>query len=220
MWVVYALLCAFSLATSDALAKRLLQSGDERWVAWMRLVLAVPFLLPFLFFTPVPRLDQAFWLATFAALPLEIAAILLYFRAIKISPLSLTIPFLALSPVFLLLIGYVGLGEVPGQRQGFGVLLIAAGAYLLNVHASKEGPLGPLKAVFREKGSLLMVAVALIFSITSTLGKLAVNHSGPLFFGPFYFIILSIIFAPFALLGRKSPIPRWDWRYLGLGAAY
>lgn len=220
MWVIYALLCAFSLATSDALAKRILETEDERWVAWLRITLAVPFLIPFLFFAPVPTLDRTFWVATFSALPLEITSILLYIRAIKISPLSLTIPFLALTPVFLLLIGYVILGEMPGPRQGVGVLLIALGAYLLNVHASKDGPLGPLKAVFREKGSLLMVAVALIFSITSTLGKLAVDHSGPVFFAAVYFTLVAVAFTPFVLGRKDRPRPRWRPGLLGVGLFY
>lgn len=220
MWIIYALICAFFLATSDALAKRILETEDERWVAWIRIALAVPFLLPFLFFTSVPALDRTFWIATFAALPLEILAILLYIRAIKVSPLSLTIPFLAFTPLFLVAVAYLVLGERPGTRQLVGILCIVAGGYLLNVRATKEGVLGPIRAVTREKGSLLMLLVALIFSITSTLGKLAINHSGPVFFGAIYFTLVTVAFSPFVLAGKDRPRPRWRWGLLGVGLSY
>lgn len=220
MWIVYALICAFFLATSDALAKRILETEDERWVAWVRIALAVPFLLPFLFFTPVPTLDRTFWIATFAALPLEILAILLYIRAIKISPLSLTIPFLAFTPIFLVVVAFLVLGERPGPRQLSGILCIVAGGYLLNANATKEGVLGPVRAVMREKGSLLMLLVALLFSVTSTLGKLAVSHSGPVFFAAVYFSLVTVAFTPFVLAGKDRPRPRWRWGLLGVGLSY
>lgn len=220
MWVIYALLCALFLATSDALAKRILETEDERWVAWIRISLAAPFLLPFLFFTPVPALDRTFWIATAAALPLEILAILLYIRAIKISPLSVTVPFLAFTPIFLVVVAYLVLGERPGSRQLLGIICIVAGGYLLNVRASKEGLLGPVRAVFREKGSVLMLLVALIYSVTSTLGKLAINHSGPVFFGAIYFTLVTVAFSPFVLAGNGRPRPRWRWGLLGVGLFY
>jgi len=50
-----------------------------------------------------------------------------------------------------------------------------------------------------------MIAVALLYSITSSLGKMAITHSSPLFFGASYFIALNIAFLPIALLkGRGS----------------
>jgi uncharacterized membrane protein len=57
-----------------------------------------------------------------------------------------------------------------------------------------------------------MLMVAFIFSITSSLGKLAINHSSPLFFGTTYFIVLALIYTPFGLPGmRRSPLSRAGW---------
>jgi uncharacterized membrane protein len=70
--------------------------------------------------------------------PLEIAAIILYVKAIKLSPLSLTIPFLAVSPVFIILIAFILLGEFPDRSGLLGILLIVIGAYLLNIKTTKE----------------------------------------------------------------------------------
>ena len=79
------------------------------------------------------------------------------------------------------------------DRSGMaGILLIVVGAYFLNASASRYGLLGPIKAIFKEPGSVLMIAVAFLYSITSTLGKVAVQHSDPVFFGFLYPLILTV----------------------------
>ena len=187
MWIIYSLLTAFSLATSDALTKRALVSRDEYFVAWTRLLFALPVLVPILFFIEIPSLDRTFWIATLSALPLEIAALILYTKALKVSPLSLTMPFLALTPLFLIIMAYVIVGESVSIYGGIGIMLVALGSYTLNLHKMKYALLEPVKAIFREKGSVMIILVAFIFSITASLGKIAIDHSSPLFFGSFYF---------------------------------
>ncbi|HLK69342.1 MAG TPA: hypothetical protein VKU19_38190 [Bryobacteraceae bacterium] len=48
----------------------------------------------------------------------------LYFRALQVSPLSLCVPFLSFTPVFLIPSGFVVLGELPPAVKLLGVLLI------------------------------------------------------------------------------------------------
>ncbi|UCH81068.1 MAG: EamA family transporter [Nitrospiraceae bacterium] len=199
MWVFYSLLTAFSLATSDTLTKRMLASRDEYYVAWARLVFCLPPLALSFLFIEIPSLDRTFWAATFCALPLEILAIILYTKALKVSPISLTVPFLALTPLFLIGISYIVLGERVSLYGGIGILLMAAGSYALNLHKISRDLVAPFKAIFREKGSLLMIAVAFIYSFTSSLGKLAIEHSSPVFFGSFYFVLVVLFFTPVAI---------------------
>jgi uncharacterized membrane protein len=182
-WLFLALLSAFSLSTADALSKRALRSTDgggagstdDFVIVWVREGYALPFLVLALVFIPVPRLDGTFWLTLVVLLPLEIIALVLYVKAIRLSPLSLSIPFMAFSPVFIIFIAFFVLGEWPDRSGAAGILLIALGAYFLNASASRYGPLGPVKAIFKEPGSVLMIAVAFIYSITSTLGKVALT---------------------------------------------
>jgi drug/metabolite transporter (DMT)-like permease len=56
--------------------------------------------------------------------------------------------------------------------------------------------MAPIKAVAKERGAVYMILVALIYSITSSLGKLAVTHSSPAFFGAAYFAAISICLLP------------------------
>jgi drug/metabolite transporter (DMT)-like permease len=206
LWIIYSLLTALSLATSDALTKRALASGDEYFIAWARILFALPLLLTGLCFVEIPSLDRTFWLATFCALPLEIVAIILYTRALKVSPITLTMPFLALTPVFLIVTSYLIVGERVSAYGGIGIAIMAIGGYTLQFHKMQHSLIEPFKAIFREKGSVLIIIVAFIFSITASLGKLAIEHSSPVFFGGFYFVLVFIAFTPVVFLKSRQPI--------------
>ncbi len=206
MWIIYALLTALLFATSDALTKRALASRDEYFVAWIRLIFALPVLLVSFILIDMPPLDKTFWLATLIALPLEIIAIILYTKALKVSPISLTMPFLALTPLFLVFTAYLLLDEKVSFQGGIGIFLIAIGSYTLNIHKVWLTLLEPIKAIFKERGSIMIIIVAFIFSITSSLGKMAIEHSSPIFFGCVYFILVTLLFTPIALGKNKGKI--------------
>lgn len=194
-WFVYAFVCALSLATADALSKKALDgNSDPSIVAWIRTGYALPFMALLIPFIEKPELDSVFYAATLMAVPLDIIALLLYMKAIKLSPLSLTLPFLSLTPVFLIGTSYIILGEKPDRSGLIGIVLVVIGAYLLNVHTISKGLLEPFKAIVKEKGSVLMVIVAFVFSIGACVGKIAVQHSDPLFFSVVYSFLLTFIF--------------------------
>jgi len=201
-WFVYAFICALSVATADAFSKRALRDNDQYLVAWVRVMYAVPVMVFVIPFVDIPELDTVFYVITSVLLPLDIVALLLYLRAIQVSPLSLTLPFLSLTPVFLIGTSYLMLGEVPDKTGFVGILLVAAGAYCLNIHVVKQGILEPFRTIGKERGSVLMIMVALLFSITSNLGKIAVQHSSPIFFSTFYLFLLS--FSLFLIVRFKS----------------
>ena len=125
-WVILSLTSAFFLATSDALTKRAVQDQNEYIVALFRLLFTLPVLVITLLLVPWPKLDEVFYLAFFIALPFELITIILYIKALKLSPLSLTMPFLALTPVFLIAVSFVVLGEKVSFMGGSGIFLIAA----------------------------------------------------------------------------------------------
>ncbi len=203
-WVSLSLASAFFLATSDALAKRAVQNENEYLVAWFRLLFTLPALVITILLVPFPKLDRDFYLSFFIALPVELVTIILYIKALKLSPLSLSVPFLALTPVFLVSVSYLVLGEKVSLSGSVGILLIATGGYILNIDKHRKGCFEPIRLIFREKGAMLMIGVALLYSVTSSLGKVAIMHSSPLFFGASYFIALNIAFAPIALWKRRN----------------
>lgn len=202
-WPILAVISAVCIATIDALTKRTLSHLTVFEMAASRLSFGLPFFLILLFFTPIPDLDRTFYLTLCAALPVEIIAFFLYMRAIQASPLSLTIPFLAFTPVFLILTGWLILGEQLSARGIVGIIFVVLGSYVLNLQEFKNGFWGPLCAIKREKGSGLMLIVAFLYSLTSAAGKKAIQHSGALFFGSFYFLILGLL-VPGGLLAAQK----------------
>jgi drug/metabolite transporter (DMT)-like permease len=221
LWFILSLLCALSWSAADALSKRALRDHSLQSVFWARWAYAIPFLLPVFFALPRPPLDPLFWIILGLSVPFEIAAGLLYLRALQLSPMSLTIPLLAWTPVFTALVSYVVLGEVPGSIGALGIALVGVGSYLLSWQGG-GGLLDPIRALGRERGSLLMLGVAAIFSVTSSLGKIGVQHSSPVTFGFFYALLTTAAFTVLVLvregkgaLGAGRP-RRW---LLAVGAA-
>ena len=121
-------------------------------------------------------------------------AVLLYYRAIQVSPLSLTIPFLAFTPVFLLLTGKVMLGEIPPLLKSEGVVFVVLGSVLMHRQAFGAGIFEPFKAVLRERGSRYMLAVSFILSLTNPLDKKLVLMSDAVFYAWAYAIMLLLFF--------------------------
>ncbi len=199
---------ALATATGDMVLKARFSRLSAAGMAVVRSVAPVPFLLPYLLFRPWPATDHIFWQTLAILLPFEVLALILYMEALRSSPLSLSVPFLAFTPVFIILTGWTILGEKVTTTGLLGILLTVTGAYCLHLKAGRKQWSAPFKAIIRERGSRLMLAVAAIYSLTSVLGKRAILHSEPFFFACFYF----------CLLGLVVPTSVFMARHIGLGS--
>ncbi len=125
-----------------------------------------------------------YWLPGLGSALLNLVANLAFLEAVRIAPLSLTIPVLSLTPVFTTLLAIPMLGEVPSTRQLAGVTLVVVGVLWLNLGVAEAASPGSLlRSLWREKGSQLMVVTALFWSLAMPLDKLALAASGPPFHG-------------------------------------
>lgn len=206
LWLILTVLSAFFLGTSDALTKKAVAGHNEYLVTWLKLLPSLPlFLLP-LILMPKPVVKPEFYPCIMAALPLETLTIFLYTKALKVSPLNLTLPFLSLTPLLLMVIPFLLLGERITPFGAAGIVLIAAGSYLLNLRRGEGDALAPLRALVKEKGSRYMILIAAIYSITSTLGKRAIAASSPVFFASVYLPLLVLAITPIALYKGKGEL--------------
>lgn len=126
----------------------------------------------------------------------------LYFRALQISPLSMCIPFLAFTPVFLIPTTYVILGQKPQAIKLLGVALIVIGSLVMHRQLFAVGWLAPVKAVIEYKGSRYMLMVAFLFSLTNPLDAKLVAMSDVYVEACAYGIGLSISFFLLARMQR------------------
>ncbi|MGD2117585.1 MAG: DMT family transporter [Chromatiales bacterium] len=214
-WLPITLLCAFMLASSDAVVKKYLSQIDVRSLIVVRLGLAGLLMLPIGLTLPWPALTANFWLWMLLLVPLEITAMLLYVTAIRDYPLSLTLPYLAFTPAFAAINAWLILDEHISLYGLSGMLLIIIGAWLLNIPENRQHTarraLDPLRAIARNRGSRLMLTAALIYSISAVGSKSAMTGIAPLQFGAFYFGTIGMV--ALLLFGRGSLQPiRQHWR--------
>jgi len=191
-WFTFALLTALSVALHDTWVKKWFSHLSAYEMFAFPLLYSLPLILISLLFIDVPPLDRMFYIAFFISLPFNAVPFFMYIKAIQISPLSLTVPYLAFTPVFMIGTGFLMLDEVPDIWGFVGIAAVCIGSYVLNINPKNRSFAEPLKAVFRETGSWMMLIVSFIFSISAVLGKLAILHSSVMFFQMSFFAVLNI----------------------------
>ena len=80
-WFVITLICAFSLAVSDAMAKKHLGNYSTWQMLIIRFTIPGILLIPILFFYPLSEVPSEFWLWLIVLMPLELIAMAFYMVA-------------------------------------------------------------------------------------------------------------------------------------------
>src|SRR5262245_12786896 len=103
MWFLLSLGSAVMAGASDAVAKKTLQSNRFETVALAKPGWGSLFMLPIFLLAAPPHDPRSFWIGVAIALPMELVAALAFNKSVQLSPLSLSVPYLAFTPVFLLI---------------------------------------------------------------------------------------------------------------------
>ena len=213
LWLILSLLTALAVASQDAWVKKHFSHLTAYDMVAFPSLFGLPLFAVALPFVPVPPLDATFYWYFLISLPLNFFPFFLYMKAIRVSPLSLTLPYLAFTPAFMIATGHVFLGEMPNWWGLAGIVITCIGGYVLNLEPGRHSLLAPIKAVFKETGSWLMLIVALIFSFSAAIGKKCILHSSPLFFTMTFFTVLSFLAVLMLLVLGKVRLQtfRDDW---------
>ena len=224
-WFWLALCCALLTACCDAVSKRIVRTNDE-WVAGTVLVgIACLLLTPVFLAQDLKPVSFDFILLLAVALPLEILAYYLFLSAIRSGPLSLTVPLLAFTPVLTILSSALIVGERISSTGAVGIGLVTVGAYLLNGDLARSGLLDPLRALVSHAGSRRMLAVAVVWAVTSALGKKGVLMYGAIPFGTVltYGVLVGFAAISFVRMQREPKRGRFDrklWGFYLLGGLF
>jgi drug/metabolite transporter (DMT)-like permease len=166
---------AFCWAALDVVRKALADEASPTALAIVLLIGQVPFLFLWALADQTWVAQDAYWMPAIASMAMNALANVLFMRSLQLSPMSRTVPFLALSPVFGALVAIPLLREVPGLLHLAGISFVVFGALVLNSDLSESW----WRSVFREKGAPHMIAVALLWSGSVALDKLALPHASP-----------------------------------------
>ena len=216
LWLSLSLITALAVAARDVSVKSF-RDLEPMEIAGIELFWSLPLLMLGLIIIPIPELDETFWWNFAISFPLNGLAYIIYLYAIKMSPLSLSVPFLAFTPVFMIITAPLILDESVNLWGGTGISLIVFGGYVLNINHLTENIWQPFISFSKEKGAWLMMIVALLFAFAAVVGKKAIIHSSPLFFSFLFFVIFNLLIISGLLFRNGESKARFILRRPGKG---
>jgi len=183
----YALVSAFAWTGLDATRKALTSRLSTAAIVLVFATGQVPIFAAWAWWSGGALRDPAAYAPAGAVvLVLNLVANVLFVVAVRVSPFTVTVPFLSFSPVFTAAVARPLLGEVPTALQLLGVGLVVVGALGVNLTPmdpaeATPGPISGLRrllgAFLQERGSALMVIVALLWSGSGVADKIATRHA-------------------------------------------
>ncbi len=188
-WAIYALMAAIAAAVSSIINKKILSHEHAiEFTASRGLILLMLclFLIPFVNF----ELSWEIYLAVYFVSVLISAGMISFMKSIRHSEVSSIVPLMNISPLFLLAISYLVLGETVSTRQCVGVFILLLGTYVLEIGVTNKGFIEPIKEFLKSKAIRYIVFSMIIFSITATFDKLIVSNYTPFM----TYLFLTMIF--------------------------
>ena len=203
-------LLAFGTAVSEALkditSKYNLHHIDEYTAAFAMHLVQSLLLFPLIFYFGIETMSSRFLWALLCGSLLQLGVILLYFKAIKRSELSVTVPLITLTPLFMLLTSPIMIGEFPSLLGIGGILLIVAGTYISNLSEEKKNFFAPFVSLVKNQGSRYMLLVAFIWSTTANIDKIGVEETSPIYWAFAKDFVILIYLVPILVWKSKKPL--------------
>ncbi len=173
--ILFGLGAALCWAGLDVVRKALAGKATPSAIAVFLLVGQLPFLGAWAVWDQTWVIDAQYWVPAVISMAMNALANVFFMRSLELSPLSRTVPFLSLAPVFAALAGIPLLGELPGVSQWAGILLVVAGALVLNSDLSDSW----LRSLAHERGARYMMAVAVLWATSIGFDKQALHYASP-----------------------------------------
>ena len=204
LWVILAIIGAIANAAYFIILKNHITDRDPRILTSLGLFISVILLLAISAAKGFPVIGPDYYGAIVISGILNIVGLSLIFRALESSDLSLSMPMLSFTPVFLIGTSYLLLHEVPSVAGIFGICVIVSGSYVLNISAEHEHFLDPVRSMVQNRGSWYMLIVAFLFAASINYDKIAMLNSDPVFGMAFTLLIISGAFAVIIVIFGKS----------------
>ncbi len=174
MWIVYAFGSALFAGLTAILAKCGIRKTDSTVATAIRTIIVLFFSWFMVFLTgsqsQLSMIDRTTWLFLVLSGLATGASWLCYFRALQIGDINKVVPIDKSSTVLTIILAFVFLGERISLPKAIGIVLIAAGTFLMIEKKESSG-------VQTHGKSWLLYAVgsAVFASLTSILGKIGIS---------------------------------------------
>jgi len=180
--------------------KKFLRTIDPDILAAAGFLGASVFVLALSFARGIPALGPLFLPAVLATSALNIIATLLTFRALQSTDISLAIPMISFTPIFLVGTSALILHEVPSAAGIAGIIIIVAGSYILNTTGEHTRITDPFRAMAAHPGVPAMLGVAFLYAVAVNFDKMAVENSDIVFGAGITCLLLGSAFVLIAFL--------------------
>jgi len=188
--------------------KKFLQSVEPDLLAGTGFLFTSAFLLAIALVRGIPVLGPDFFVAVGATCAINVLGTTLAFRALKSTDISLAVPMLSFTPLFLLLTAALMLHEIPSLIGIAGILIIVFGSYVLNTAAEHERLLDPFRAMVSHPGIFSMLFVSFLYAISIGFDKMVVLNSDTVFGSGVVFLILGSAFLSIFLVKRWTKMKK------------
>ncbi|MGI9028106.1 MAG: DMT family transporter [Candidatus Saccharimonadales bacterium] len=197
IWIWLGLAGAIALGVTEYLTKRAYNHFDSWALAWFRNIFAIPVFATLLLSQGLPDVQSDFWKLLLIAAPLELVIGITFFIAIKLTPLSLVLPFTTFSTLFIIIGAFLINGESLKPIYLLSFVLILLGAYFIQEKRSINWR--QLHTQKSELGIALMIFTTMLFGISVPLGERMVAASSPFFYLTVNFSIFVLLLTPIFL---------------------
>jgi len=150
----------------------------------------------------IPVIGPGFLLAVTGTVCINTVCTTLVFRALKSTDISLAVPMLSFTPLFLIVTAAVMLHEIPSALGIAGILVLVAGSYVLNTARGHTSILDPFRSMLSHPGIFSMLVVSFFYAISLGFDKMVVLNSDTVFGSGVVFFFLGSAFAGIFSLKR------------------
>jgi uncharacterized membrane protein len=184
----------------------LLKRSDHQVVFYLHIHLVFTVLFSFLLFVfPVTKISSAGWVFIMLSALSHFLYQVFLCRTYELGDISLTYPVIRSSPIFVALLGFIFLKELPSPLAMAGIILIITGTHVLNLERfTLRGLFKPLR---RENRRPMIAALftALFSAVYSAVDKKGVLEINPVLFFYLFFAISGLMFAGYVFyLGQSG----------------
>jgi len=200
--------------------KRIGHALDENINVWGRFTFLLPFTGATTLWFGIPELKEGFWLWCLLFGISQNIATLCLSRALSRSDFSLVTTLWKLSILFLMIWGFLALGEEPTTMGVVGILLSVVGVYLLNASRLRISWYAPFLALVQDRGQLYTIISAFFYAPSVIMIKQTALASDAYFATFMGYVAASAMLTPYVIYQSSHhfrQIPRHWKDFFGLG---
>jgi drug/metabolite transporter (DMT)-like permease len=205
-WFLLAFISALFSAASAVSEKKALFSIDALSFSFLVALVTLVFSFPFFLTIHYEDINSVSLIILFGKAILTAAAFLYVMLSIKNLEISEALPLLAMTPALVAIAGNFLINDKLNLLEWFGIFLMVAGTYILELKKNSKNFLEPFKSLFDcSKYSYILIALVL-FTVTSLIDRMLLKdwNLPPYTFMAFQQLFFGIIFSILILFRYKD----------------